>query len=286
MSKAPKKSLEKLLNSGAFAVTAELFEDPSRTPESYLKRAGTLAGSADAVIAGDAAMSSLGAAAWLAGNGHETILRLTCRDRNRIALKEDVRAAAALGVNNVLCLTGPAIELSDSPGTRPVFDLESVTLLAMLKGMDFEAPPPFLGAGVNPFAPPFDYRPHHLAKKVEAGAGFVITHPCFDAPALEEYIKRAGALGLGGKCFIIASAALFSSPQEARRLKESPTGFHMSEAVISRLDEAGDAKLEGRGMCIETINRLRAIEGLSGIHLMAFGQVEQAARIIAETGLR
>ncbi|MDP6793726.1 MAG: methylenetetrahydrofolate reductase, partial [Anaerolineales bacterium] len=197
--------LERALESGRFAVTAELNPPDSADPESVYERAIVLAEVCDGINATDASganvhMSSVGVCALLTRAGYEPVMQISCRDRNRIALQGDLLGAAAMGVRNVLCLTGDGVETGDHPEANPVFDLDSVTLLQtarsmcengrFMSGRELEvAPRFFLGAAANPFVPPFDYRPARLAKKVRAGANFIQTQFCFDVPRLQQFMQ-------------------------------------------------------------------------------------------------
>ena len=194
--------LERVLRSGRFAVTAELNPPDSADPQAVYDRALVLASVCDAINATDASganvhMSSVSVCALLTRAGYEPVMQVSCRDKNRIAIQGDLLGAAAMGVRNVLCLTGDGVQAGDQPEAKPVFDLDSTTLLRtactlrdkgmFLSGRKLDVPPKlFLGAAENPFAPPYDFRPLRLAKKMEAGADFVQTQFCFDVPRLRE----------------------------------------------------------------------------------------------------
>src|SRR5437773_2611007 len=215
--------LERVLRSGRFAVTAELDAPDSADPAAVYKNALVLAEVCDAINATDGAssnchMSSMGCCALLARAGYEAVLQVSCRDRNRIAIQGDLLGAAAMGVKNVLCLTGDGVQAGDQPEARPVFDLDSITLLRtarilrdkgqFLSGRKLESPPRlFLGAAENPFVPPFDFRPLRLAKKVEAGADFIQTQFCFDVPRLRQFMAKVRDLGLHEQVFILVGVA-------------------------------------------------------------------------------
>ena len=211
--------LERVLRRGEFAVTAELNPPDSANPEDVYDRARVFDGWVDGINAVDASganchMSSVGICALLTRMGYAPIMQIACRDRNRIAIQGDVLGGAAMGVANILCLTGDGVQAGDQPGAKPVFDLDCMSLLEtirimrdngkFLSGRKLTTPPEvFLGAAINPFAPPHDFRPHRLAKKIAAGAQFVQSQYCFDVPMFRTYMGRVRDLGLIEKCFVM-----------------------------------------------------------------------------------
>ena len=294
--------LERTLRAGTFAVTAELNPPDSADPREVYQRAGVLGDVCDALNATDAAganahMSSVGMCSLLTRAGYSVVMQMTCRDRNRIAIQGDVLGAAAMGVCNILCLTGDGVQVGDQPEARPVFDLDAVSLLetirvmrddgTFLSGRPISEPPRvFLGAAANPFSPPLDFRPLRLAKKIEAGAQFVQTQYCFDVPLFEQYMTRVRDLGLHERCFIIVGVGPLSSARAARWIRTNVPGIHIPDAVITRLEGAADQKLEGRKLCVELIQRVREIEGVAGVHVMAYRQEEAVSEIIHQSGIR
>ena len=295
--------LERVLRSGRFAVTAELNPPDSSDPQAVYDRALVLASVCDAINATDASaanahMSSLAACALLTRAGYEPVMQMSCRDRNRIALQGDLLGAAALGVHNVLCMTGDGVEAGDQPESKPVFDLESITLLRtarilrdegrFLSGRPLEHPPKlFLGAVENPFAPPYDFRPLRLAKKIEAGAQFIQTQFCFDIPRLEEFMARTRDLGLHERAFILVGVGPLRSAAAAEWMRSHVPGVVIDDAIIQSLRHvpAGRQREEGKRLCIELLQQLRDIPGVSGVHLMAYRQEELVAEIIEQAGL-
>src|SRR5262249_39056451 len=211
--------LERVLRSGRFAVTAELNPPDSADPREVYDRALVLSEVCDAINATDASgahvhMSSVGICSLLTRAGYAVVMQISCRDRNRIAIQGDVLGAAAMGVANILCLTGDGVQTGDQPGAKPVFDLDSTALLEtirtmrdkrqFLSGRKITVPPRvFIGAAANPFAPPFDYRPLHLAKKIAAGAQFIQTQYCYDMPLLERFMAKVREQRLHEKCYIL-----------------------------------------------------------------------------------
>jgi len=293
--------LERGLRSGKFAVTAELNPPDSADPREVYDRALVLAEVCDAINATDASganthMSSVGICSLLTRAGYAVIMQISCRDRNRIAIQGDVLGAAAMGVANVLCLTGDGVQVGDQPGAKPVFDLDSMSLLEtirtmrddgrFLSGRRITVPPQvFIGAAVNPFAPPQDDRPAHMGKKVAAGAQFVQTQYCFDVPLLERFMARVRELGLHEKCFVLVGVGPLASARAARWMRAHVPGVHVPDAVVARLEGAADQKLEGKRLCIELIQRIREIDGVAGVHVMAYRQEELVSEIIAASGI-
>ena len=295
--------LERVLRSGRFAVTAELNPPDSADPQAVYERALVLASVCDAINATDASgahvhMSSVGVCALLTRAGYEPVLQVSCRDRNRIAIQGDLLGAAAMGVQNVLCLTGDGVQAGDQPEARPVFDLDSITLLRtarilrdkgqFLSGRKLESPPRlFLGAAENPFVPPFDFRPLRLAKKVEAGADFIQTQFCFDVSRLRQFMAKVRDLGLHEQVFILVGVGPLRSAGAAEWMRSKIPGVAIPEEVIVRLKGVPEdrQKEEGRRLCLEVIREIREIQGVSGIHVMAYRQEELVAEIIEEAGL-
>jgi methylenetetrahydrofolate reductase (NADPH) len=267
------------------------------------ERALVLAGVCDAINATDASganvhMSSVGVCALLTRAGYEPVMQVSCRDRNRIAIQGDLLGAAAMGVRNVLCLTGDGVQVGDQPSARPVFDLDSITLLRtartlrdeghFLSGRKLEVPPRlFLGAAENPFAPPYDYRPIRLGKKVEAGADFIQTQFCFDLPRLRAFMQGARDLGLNERVFILVGVGPLRSAKAAEWMRANVPGVIIPDEVIRRLNgvPSNRQREEGKRICVEIIQELREIEGVCGVHVMAYRQEELVAEIIDEAGL-
>ncbi len=293
--------LERVLRDRRFAVTAELNPPDSADPRDVYDRALVLAEVCDAINATDASgantpMSSVGICALLTSAGYAPVMQISCRDRNRIAIQGDVLGAAAMGVSNLLCLTGDGVGVGDQPGAKPVFDLDSLSLLETIRTMRDESrflsgraltvpPKVFLGAAINPFAPPHDFRPVRLEMKIAAGAQFVQSQYCFDLPRFETYMARVRDLGLHERCFILAGVGPLASARAARWMRANIPGVHIPDQVIRRLDGARDQREEGKRLCIELIQRLREIAGVAGVHVMAYRQEELVAEIIAQSGV-
>ena len=293
--------LERVLRRGEFAVTTELNPPDSADPEDVYNRAKVFDGWVDGINAVDASganchMSSVGICALLTRMGYAPIMQIACRERNRIAIQGDVLGAAAMGVANILCLTGDGVQAGDQPGAKPVFDLDSMSLLEtirimrdngkFLSGRKLTTPPQvFLGAAVNPFAPPYDYRPLHLGKKIAAGAQFIQSQYCFDVPMFRSFMEKVRDLGLHEKAFILVGVGPLASAKTARWIRANVPGIHIPDAVIKRLEGAQDQKAEGKRLCIDIINEVKEIPGVAGIHVMAYRQEEYVAEIVDESGV-
>src|SRR5262245_59992452 len=295
--------LERVLRSGRFAVTAELDAPDSADPADVYKNALVLAEVCDAINATDGAganchMSSMGCCALLSRAGYEAVLQVSCRDRNRIALQGDLLGAAAMGVKNVLCLTGDDVSAGDQPEAKRVFDLDSIQLLQMarmmrdqgmfLSGRKIATPPPlFLGAVENPFAPPLDWRPQRLAKKIAAGAQFIQTQYCFDVPLFERFMRGVRELGLHERAYILVGVGPLRSAKAAEFLRTRVPGVWIPDAIMDRMAKTPTQQQaeEGKRICIEIIQQVRAIEGVRGVHIMAYRQEEAVAEIIHRAGL-
>ncbi|HLF02689.1 MAG TPA: methylenetetrahydrofolate reductase [Anaerolineales bacterium] len=293
--------LERVLKSGRFAVTAELNPPDSADPQSVYERALVLSTVCDAINATDASganchMSSVGICALLTRAGYEPVYQISCRDRNRIAIQGDLLGAAAMGVKNVLCLTGDGVQAGDQPEAKPVFDFDSMTLLhtvrimrdkgRFLSGRKLDTPPRvFVGAAENPFVPPFDFRPLRLGKKIEAGAEFFQTQYCFDVPRLREFMAKVRDRGYDKKAFILVGVGPLRSAKIAEWMQTNVPGVWIPDEIVNRLKGAQAQVVEGKKLCIEIIQQVREIPGVAGVHVMAYRQEELVAEIIEEAGL-
>ena len=291
--------LEEVLRGGRFAVTAELNPPDSADPESVYQRARVIAPVCDAINATDASgahvhMSSVGVCALLTRAGFDPVMQVSCRDRNRIAIQGDLLGAAAMGVRNVLCLTGDGVQAGDQPQAKPVFDLDSMTLLRtasilrdkgeFLSGRKLEVPPRlFLGAAENPFAPPYDFRPHRLKKKVDAGADFIQTQYCYDVPRLREFMAKVRELGVDQKVFILVGVGPLRTAKAAEWMRAHVPGVSIPDEIIDRMKRGG--KGEGKRLCVEIIQQVREIQGVAGVHIMAYRQEELVPEIVEDAGL-
>jgi methylenetetrahydrofolate reductase (NADPH) len=225
-------------------------------------------------------------------------MQVSCRDRNRIAIQGDVLGAAAMGVHSVLCLTGDDVTAGDQPGAKRVFDLDSLQLLRTIRTMRDEGcymsgrkitvpPRLFLGAASNPFAPPLDWRPDRMAKKIEAGADFFQSQYCFDVPRFEAFMKRVRDMGLHEKAYFMVGVGPLRSERAAEFMRSKVPGVHIPDEIIERLRKTPKERKreEGKKICVEIIQQVREIEGVHGVHLMAYRQEELVAEIVEESGL-
>ncbi len=289
------------LAGGKFVVTAELAPPVATDPAAFIARALPLKGVATAVNVTDGAgakahVSSLAAAYFLLQNGIEPVLQMTCRDRNRLALQGDLLGAIALGMRNVLMLSGDDPKLGDQPEAKPVFDYNSQALLAVASAMrrDHRLPPGteikgptdlFLGAADLPIDPPPDWNPKSLIAKVEAGADFVQTQFCMDVEIARRYAARLVDLGIAPKLKVLLGVAPIPSARSARWMKEKLFGTIIPDAIIDRLDKATDARREGIRICAELLQQFAEIPGIAGAHVMAPQNPSSIPAAIAESGV-
>ena len=293
--------LERILRAGAFAVTAEIAPPDSADPEDVYARAALFDGVVDAINATDGSganchMSSVGMCSLLTRRGYAMVMQVSARDRNRIAIQGDVLGASAMGVSSILCLTGDSVEGGDHPEAKPVFDLDSMTLISMIRGMRDDSqylsgrkitkpPQVFIGAAENPFAPPVNFKPVRLLQKLAAGAQFVQTQYCFDLDILEKFMAGVRDEGLHEKLFILPGVGPLASAKSAEWIRNNVFGVHIPDAIIDRLKGAKDQAQEGVNICVEIMQRLKEIEGVHGCHIMAYRQEEKVAEIVEKSGV-
>jgi len=294
--------LEKVLAAGKFAVTAELGPPQNADPEAIKKKAQYCLGNVDGANITDnqtaiVRMSSIAAAAIAISCGVEPVVQMVCRDRNRIAMQSDILGAAALGVKNLLCLSGDHQKFGNHPQAANVFDIDSVQLIAMVKKMRDEKkflcgdpikehePRLFIGAVENPFADPFEYRVLRLAKKVEAGADFIQTQCVFDVEKFARWMGLVVAEGLHKKVYILAGLTPVRSHKALVYMKNEVAGMSIPDELIKRMESAGEPKEEGVKICLEMIEQVRNIEGVAGIHLMPIGWESITPVILERAGL-
>jgi methylenetetrahydrofolate reductase (NADPH) len=295
--------LHRLLLAGEFVVTAELATSDSPDPSVVRAVAEPLLGLVDAVNCTDNSaahphLSPLAAAHVLVDLGIEPIVQFACRDRNRLALQADLLGAAALGARNVLCMTGDDVSAGDHPEAKPLYDIDAIHLLRIarvmrdrgvyLSGRALERPPVYLiGAVENPFAPPLEFRPMRLGKKIEAGAEFVQTQICFNLGKMRLFMARVAELGLLDQFWVIAGVFIPRSARAARYLRDEVPGIDVPDAVIDRLESVPEDRQrdEGIRLAIELVAELRSIQGIAGIHLMTIKNEEAIPRVIEGSGL-
>jgi methylenetetrahydrofolate reductase (NADPH) len=289
------------LAGGAFVVTAEMTPPVGADPGDFLARAAPLRGLATAVNVTDGAgakahMSSIAAAHFLLQNGIEPILQFTCRDRNRIALQSDLLGAAALGVRNLLILTGDDPKAGDQPDAKPVFDLDSRTLTETARrlrdehrlptGTEIKGEAPFtIGAADMPIDPPPGWEPKSLMAKIAAGAEFAQTQFCMDMGIVRRYAARLVELGIAPRLGVLIGVAPIPSARSARWMREKLFGTKIPDEIVDRLEKAADPKAEGKAICIELLQQLVEIPGIAGAHIMAPQAPSAIPSVIADSGV-
>lgn len=286
---------------GHFAVTAETTPRASTDIEAALRRVAPLKGLADAVNVTDGAgarahLSSLVVAGAMARAGIAPVLQMTCRDRNRIALQDDILGAAALGIDNMLCLSGDPVEVGDEKDAKPVFDLDTVGLVKLIQhmgesgtlnaGREIDGPPRiFVGVADSPAEPTPDWQPAALKAKLDAGGGFVQTQYCFDMGLCRRYLAALADHGITERAPVLIGIGPLASARQARWMNEHLPGVFVPDALIARLEAADDERAEGRRICAELLQELRDMPHIGGAHLMAPGQEAGIAAVIAESGV-
>ena len=295
--------LEKALESGKFVVTAECGPPKGADTEILIKKGKSLLGWIDAVNVTDnqtaiVRMSSVAACSILKQLGHEPILQMVTRDRNRIALQSDLFGAYALGVRNVLCLTGDHQSFGNQRECVGVFDLDSIQLLKTVRDMreagviiggeTIQGPPKlFAGAAENPFADPVDWRVIRLGKKVNAGADFIQTQCIYNLPRFETFMAQARDMGLTEKTYILAGVTPLKTAGMARYMATKVAGMDIPEELISRMANTPKEKQaeEGIKIAVETIQRVKEIPGVAGVHLMAIEWEHKVPEILRAAGI-
>ena len=295
--------LKSILDKGEFAVTAECGPPKGADPEAIIKKSELLRGKVDSINVTDnqtaiVRMSSLAACCLLKKEGLDPVLQMVVRDRNRIALQSDILGASAIGIRNVLCLSGDHQIFGNQPQALGVFDLDSVQFLQAVKNMrdrgriiggDFLSKPPelFIGAAANPFADPLSFRVVRLAKKIAAGADFIQTQCIYNLKRFIQWIEMASERGLTDKVYILGGVTPLKSPGMARYMKDKVSGMDIPDDIIKRIEGVSKKKQkeEGIAICVETIQRLKEIKGISGVHIMAIEWEEVVGEIVERAGL-
>lgn len=298
-----KSQLQRVLESGIFAVTAECGPPQGVNLEVVKEKAAYLKDKVDAVNVTDnqtsiIRMSSISVALYLLQSGIEPVMQIVCRDRNRIAIQSDLLGAGGWGIKNVLCLSGDHQQFGKNAVAKNVYDMDSLQLLQVVKAMRDERrlscgteidgqPAFFIGAAANPFADPFMFRVLRLEKKALAGANFIQTQCIFNLEKFERFMAEVRKLGLQERLFIMAGVTPFKSLGMARYMKTKVPGMDVPDELIDRMQQAPkEAKAEeGIKICVETIQRLREIPGVAGIHLMAIEWEQRVPEILERAGL-
>ncbi|MGA8181278.1 MAG: methylenetetrahydrofolate reductase [Desulfobacterales bacterium] len=300
--KTPSK-LEKILTAGHMAVTSECGPPRGSDPEVIVKKANMIKDHVDAINITDnqtsvTRMCSLAACIRLKLMGLEPVLQMVTRDRNRIALQSDILGAASYDIFNILCLTGDHQSFGDCPTGQNVHDIDSMQLIQTVRHMrdqgkflggdDISRPPQmFVGAAANPFADPFEIRVPRLAKKINAGVEFIQTQCIYDIDKFELWLNMAGDRGLLDKVYILAGVTPFKSAGMARYMKNRVPGIEVPDEMVKRMADTPKEKQseEGIKICIETIQRLKDVKGVSGFHVMAIEWEDKVPEIVEKAGL-
>ncbi|MBW1635416.1 MAG: methylenetetrahydrofolate reductase [Deltaproteobacteria bacterium] len=295
--------LEKILATGHLAVTSECGPPRGAQPDVVRKKAAYLKGIVDAINVTDnqtamVRMSSLAASAIIRQEGLNPLLQVVSRDRNRLAIQADVIGAYALGIDTMLCLSGDHTKFGDHPMAMNVHDIDSIQMIQMIRDMrDKEifqggselkgAPRMFIGAAANPFADPFELRVLRLEKKINAGVDFIQTQCIFNVEKFEKWMEGVRARGLHKKCYILAGVTPCKSLGAARYMAKRVPGMDVPQEIVDRMSSVPKEKQaeEGVDICIETIERLKKVEGVAGFHIMAIEWEEKVEEICERAGL-
>lgn len=293
--------LQGTLDAGRFAVTAEIGPPRSCEGERLREMARMLRGSAHAFNltdnqAANVRMSSIASSVICLQEGLEPVMQMTCRDRNRIAMQSDIIGASALGIRNVLCISGDHQIFGNHPQAKNVYDLDSIQELMVLsklrEGTNWsgealpEPPQLYLGAAANPFADPFEFRVTRLGKKVDAGAQFVQTQCVLDVERFKNFMRLAVEKGLHERAHIMAGVIPLRSHKAALFMKNKVAGMSVPDELVDRLRKASDPKEEGIRMCVETMRELASMKGVHGVHVTAIAWEDIIPRLVQEAGLR
>jgi len=301
-------NLERVLQAGHFAITAELGPPKSADVKVIKTKASYLKGRVDAVNITDnqtaiVRMSSIAAGVLVSQEGLEPIIQITCRDRNRLAIQSDVLGAYALGLKNILCLTGDHQVFGNHVASKNVFDMDSIQLIQALKDMRDEKrficgdeiknskkapvvePRIYIGGAANPFGDPFELRVIRLAKKIKAGVDFIQTQCVYDMERFEAWMKQVCERGLHKKVKIMAGLTPLKSLGMAKYMRNNVAGLSVPDYYLERLEKVEDKAAEGIKICVEQIKRLKEMEGVAGIHLMAIEWEKRVPEIVQAAGL-
>ncbi|MBW2217402.1 MAG: methylenetetrahydrofolate reductase [Deltaproteobacteria bacterium] len=296
-------NLEKVLAAGHFAFTGELGPPRGCNVEEVRKKAAFLKGNVDAVNITDNQTAVVRMASWAASlilmeEGLEPNFQMVCRDRNRLAMQADILGASAIGIRNMLCLSGDHQSFGDHPTAMGVYDIDSMQLINMAKqmrdegtfltGAELDEPPKlFIGAAANPFAEPYEWRVHRLAKKISAGVDFIQTQCIYNMDRFREFMKKAVDMGLTEKCSILAGVTPLKSVGMARYMAKSVPGMDVPDELIERVKAAPKGKKadEGIKIAIEQIEEFKEMEGVAGVHLMAIEWEHRVPEIAEMAGV-
>ncbi|MEW5949025.1 MAG: methylenetetrahydrofolate reductase [Thermodesulfobacteriota bacterium] len=294
-------NLEKVLTGGQFAVTAECGPPKGTSAEAVKRKGEMLKSCCDALNVTDnqtaiVRMSSISGCVLLKGLGVDPVMQMVVRDRNRIAIQSDILGAVALGIRNMLCLSGDHQKFGNHPSAKGVYDIDSIQLIQTVKRMRDEKKflngedisgevPLFIGAAANPFADPFEFRVRRLAKKIKAGVDFIQTQAIFDMERFLRWMAMARDEGLHEKAYILAGVIPIKSAGMARYMAKNVAGITVPKEIVNRMTGAKDAKEEGIKIALEIIEQVRAIKGVHGVHIMAVAWEDIVPVIVERAGL-
>jgi methylenetetrahydrofolate reductase (NADPH) len=296
-------NLEKVLKAGHFAFTGECGPPKGANVEHLKEKVAHLKGMVDAVNITDnqtavVRMSSWAACTILIQEGVEPNFQMVVRDKNRLAIQSDILGVSAMGIRNMLCLSGDHQSFGNHPQAKNVYDIDSMQLIALVKKMrdegkfmndeEIDVPPRlFIGAASNPFAEPFDFRVHRLGMKIAAGAEFIQTQCIYNMDRFRDFMKKAVNMGLHEKCYILAGVTPMKSVGMAQYMAKSVPGMDVPDSLIKRLREAGKGKVaeEGIKFAVEQIEEFKQMEGVAGVHLMAIEWEHRVPEIAERAGV-
>jgi len=296
-----RSNLERVLSKGKLAVTAEIGPPKGSDPDKITQKGEITKGCADAFNVTDnqtavVRMSSMASSCILLKMGLEPVMQITCRDRNRIALQSDVLGASAIGIKNILCITGDHQSFGNHPESKGVYDIDSIQFIQTIKNMrDIEVfqsgdkilsgkPDIFIGAAANPFADPYEFRVDRLEKKIEAGADFIQTQSIFNVNKFNIWMDEVRSRGLDRKVHIIAGVTPLKSLRMTDRMRFHVPGVDIPEHVANRMKNSGDPKREGYEIALELINDIKKIKGVHGLHITALFWEDIIPSLVRESG--
>ncbi len=296
-------NLEKVLNAGHFAFTGECGPPKGANVEHLKEKLSHLKGHVDAVNMTDnqtavVRMSSMAGSALMIEEGLEPNFQMVCRDRNRLAMMSDILGAYALGIRNMLCLSGDHQTFGNHPDAKNVHDIDSMQLIAMVKKMrdegkflndeDIDVPPKmFIGAACNPFADPYEYRVYRLANKIEAGADFIQTQCIFNMDKFRDFMKKTVDMGLHEKCYVLAGVTPMKNAGMANFMSKFVPGMDIPDSLIKRLKgvDKKDQAEEGIKFALEQVEEFKEMEGVAGVHMMAIEWEHMVPEIAKRAGV-
>ena len=295
-------NLKQILSDGKFAITAEVGPPKGSDPSKIIQKGEILRGHVDAFNVTDnqtavVRMSSMAACCILQKMDLEPVMQITCRDRNRIALQSDVLGASAVGIKNILCLTGDHQSFGNHPEAKGVYDIDSIQLVQMVKNMRdsgifqsgdkilYKNPDVFIGAAANPFADPFEFRVDRLEKKIKAGANFIQTQSVFNVNKFNIWMDEVRSRGIDKKVHILAGVTPLKSLKMTNRMRFHVPGVDIPDEIAKKMENAEDPKEEGFDIALELINEIKKIKGIHGLHITALFWEDIIPSLVREADL-